>query len=147
MARKKLNDDLTLETLIPRYAENKQTFNDYKKICDKDNAQIKELMNKDESLLDPDGKRIKTVGNYTATLSIRDNETLNEDKLLELLKKKANKDIQKMLIKTKEYIDSDVLEKLIYNEGIPKDLLLEMDTCRESNPVEVLKVTKKKEDK
>jgi len=37
----KLND---LDVLIPQYAENKSEMDSYKKICDKENAQIKSIM-------------------------------------------------------------------------------------------------------
>ena len=144
MARKKLvENELGLDVLIPQYGDNNTELKYYKKICKEQGDKIKELFRNDDSLLTEDGKREKTVGNYTATVSIRENESWNMDKLLELIKTNADKKIQKAVIRQKEYIDEDEIEKLIYNGSISKELLMKMDTCRTSDPVEVLTVKSK----
>lgn len=132
MARKRINN---LDTLIPAYAKNKAMLDDYKKICDDENKQIKELM--DEGSYETNG--------WKATKSIQHRETMNEDKLLDLLRKAGFS--QSSIIKTKEYVDMDELESAIYKGLIEKDILLEIDKCRESKEVITLKVTKIKEKK
>lgn len=132
MARKRISN---LDTLIPTYAENKAMLDDYKKICDDENKQIKELMEEGSY----------ETGGWKATKSIQHRETMNEDKLLELLRKAGFS--QSSIIKTKEYVDMDELESAIYKGLIEKDILLEIDKCRESKEVVTLKVTKIKEKK
>ena len=125
----------TLDTLIPQYAENKQMLDDYKKICDDENKQIKDLM--DEGSYEASG--------WKATKSIQTRESMNEDKLLAVLKKAGFN--QTSIIKTKEYVDMNELESAIYNGLIEKDVLMEIDKCRESKEVVTLRISKVKEKK
>ena len=134
MARIKLEAE-SLDTLIPQYAENKSILDDYKKICDKENKQIKELMTDDTY----------EAGGYKATKSVSVRETMNEDKLLELLIDKGYKDTK--VIKQKYYVDMDALESAIYSGQIPKEDLLAIDKCRESKEVVTLRISKVKENK
>lgn len=146
MARKRINN---LDTLIPAYAENKAMLDDYKKICDDENKQIKELMEEGSY----------ETGGWKATKTIQHRETMNEDALmreLDLLDGMKKYFEENNLIKTKEYIDFDGLEALIYTLNNKKDdeskqivaTLIEMlDECRETKEVVTLKVTKVKEKK
>ena len=129
-----LND---LDTLIPQYAQNKSEMDSYKKLCDKENAQIKSIM-KDLAL------QFYEAGDYRANYSISKRETLNEEKLLELAKNNAS---LLPCVKTKEYIDFDVLEKLLYDEMVPPAVIAEMDKAKEVKEVVTLRITKKKETK
>ena len=135
MARKKAA--VSLDTLIPQYAENKSLLDDYKKICENENKQIKEMM--DEGSYE--------AGGYKATKSISTRETMNEDKLLEVMKQHYAIHQKFGIIKTKEYIDMDALESAIYKGQIDKDTLLEIDKCRESKEVVTLRISKVKENK
>ena len=134
MARIKLEAE-SLDNLIPQYAENKAMLDDYKKICDTENKQIKELM--EEGTYE--------AGGYKATKSITTRETMNEDKLLELLIAKGYKDTT--VIKQKYFVDMDALESAIYSGQIPKEDLLAIDKCRETKEVITLKISKVKENK
>ena len=152
MARRKVNA-VSLDTLIPQYAENKGLLDDYKKICDEENKQIKELM--EEGSYEAGGWKV------TKTVSTRD--TVNEEALLSLLQsysdgisKALNKvdsniefiDFRKLgVIKTKEYVDMDALESAIYKGKVTKEVLLEIDKCRESKEVVTLRLSKIKEKK
>lgn len=133
MARKKVA--VSLDTLIPQYAENKSLLDDYKKICENENKQIKEMMEEGSY----------EAGGYKATKTISTRDSMNEDKLLEVLKKAGF--TQTSIIKTKEYIDMDELESAIYNGLIEKDILMEIDKCRESKEVVTLRISKIKEKK
>jgi len=126
---------MTLEELIPLYGQQKQDFDSLKKVVDTHNSEIKKLM--------LDGcMSEKTVDGYKATCSVTERETLNEVKLLEILKQaKINVN---GLIKTREFVDMDVLEDAIYKDLIPEDVLVSMDTCREVKEVVTLRVTKAK---
>ena len=134
MAKKKLGE-MELDVLIPQYAENKAMLDDYKKICDTENKQIKELM--EEGTYEASG--------YKATKSVQVRESLNEDKLLELLIAKGYKDTK--VIKQKYYVDMDALESAIYSGQIPKEDLLDIDKCRETKEVVTLRISKVKEKK
>ena len=133
MARKKVG--VSLDTLIPQYAENKSMLDDYKKICDEENKQIKDMMEEGSY----------EAGGWKATKSVTTRDSMNEDKLLDVLKKAGF--TQTSIIKTKEYVDMDELESAIYNGLIEKDILLEIDKCRESKEVITLRISKVKEKK
>lgn len=124
-----------LDELIPQYAANKAEADSYKKICEKENAKIKAIM-KDFVVTE------YVAGEYKATYSVSTRETLNEDKLLEIAHHFGIPEI----VKTKEYIDFDALEKAIYDGKISDDILLEMDKAKEVKEVVTLRVTKKKKE-
>ena len=125
-----------LDKLIPQYAMNKNEADAYKKLCDKENAQIKALM------ADLDNPVYET-GGYKATYSVSTRESMNEDKLLEIAHIYGITEI----VKTKEYIDFDILEDAIYKGRISEDILMEMNKAREVKEVVTLRVTKIKEKK
>lgn len=128
-----------LEQLIPQYAQNKSELESYKKICDKENLEIKEAMRK-QNVTE------YKAGNYIAKCTVSERQTVNEEKLLELLKSEGLSEV----IKTKEYVDMDALEKAIYNNKVSDEILIKMDTCRDIKLVTNLKVSmikNKKEDK
>ena len=125
-----------LDSLIPRYAANKAEMDDYKRICDKENAEIKSIMG------DLAVQHYET-GGYKASYSVQQRESMNEDMLLEIAHLFGIPEI----VKTKEYIDFDALEKAIYDGKISDDILLEMDKAKEVKQVVTLRVTKVKEKK
>ncbi len=130
---------MNLDELIPQYAQNKAEMDSYKKICDSENAQIKALM---AELDDP----VYEAGGYKATYSVQERESMNEDILLDIAHHFGLSEI----VKTKEYIDFDALEKAIYDGKISDDILLEMNKAKEVKEVVTLRVTKikkKREDK
>ena len=131
------NQKQKLDTLIPQYAQNKLELDSYKKICDKENAQIKSIM---AELPD----NTYEAGGYRATYSVSTRETMNEEMLLEILGGGAR---DMGIIKTKEYVDFDALEKAIYDGKISENTLLEMDKAKESKEVVTLRVTKIKKKK
>ena len=127
-----------LSGLVASYGENKTELDTLDKECKKQNAKIKELMialKRDEY----------ESGGYVAKYSVQHRESMNEDKLLELLSKDYQYYLDLGIIRQKDYIDSDALEDAIYHEKIEKDVLLEMDKCRETKEVPTLKIVKIKE--
>lgn len=126
----------TLDSLIPQYAANKREQDSYKKLCDKENAQIKAIM---QDYVIPSYE----AGGYKAVYSIQKRESINEELLLEIAHQHGISEI----VKTKEYIDFDALENAIYNGRIPESVVLEMDAATEVKEIPTLKVTKMKEKK
>ena len=124
-----------LDELIPQYASNKNEMDAYKKLCDKENAEIKAIM-KDLAL------QKYEAGEYKATYTISKRETMDEEILLEIAHQFGIHEI----VKTKEYIDFDALENAIYNGKISPEILTEMDRARSVKEVVTLRVSKKKGD-
>ena len=124
-----------LETLVPDFAVNKQQLDDLKKVTDKQNSRIKELMT--------DGELDKfTVGNYVAVKSIRTSESFNTTALLQVIHKYPS--LAERCIKTQEYVDMDELELAMYNQEVEWDALQEIDSCRTSKTTVALTVKKVK---
>jgi len=127
---------VTLDNLIPVYYDDKQNLDFYKKQCDAGNAKIKELM-AEQKITDFE------VDGITAKYIIQKKESMDEDKLLILLKERGYEN----MIRTKEYVDMDALEDALYHDTIDKDTIVEMDKCRSVKEVIQLRVSKKKEKK
>lgn len=125
-----------LEELVVRYALNKNELDSYKKICDKENAEIKARMT------ELDMNEV-LAGDYVAKLTIQKRESMDEDMLLEILRNNNYTNV----IRTKEYVDMDLLEREIYNGNVDKDTLVAMQKCKSVKEVPTLKIVKaKKED-
>ncbi len=129
---------IELKDRILQYAKQKEEFDALKKDCDAQSKQIKEIMV-------ADGVEELEVEGYKASCIVSSRDTINEEMLLNIIER-SDIDIDG-LIKTRSYVDTDVLERAIYNDEIPHDLLLEMDKARESKEVVTLRVVKKKEKK
>lgn len=125
-----------LDTLIPQYAANKAEMDDYKKICDRENAEIKSIM-KDFVVSSYE------ASGYKATYSVSERTSMNEEMLLDIA---HNYNIPG-IVKTKEYIDYDALEKAIYDGEISEEILLEMDKAKTVKEVVTLRVSKVKQKK
>lgn len=137
MARKKLEENKqTLEELIPVYGEQNTKCNALKKVVTDLNSKIKTAIHEAKK----ENKDI-TVNGWNCKLSVDDSPVMNEARLIDFAKKHKID-----IIRTKEYIDFDALEKLIYAGDISKEILLEMDTCKDANSKETLRVTKSKEE-
>lgn len=125
-----------LEQLIDAYALNKSELDSYKKLCDAENTEIKALMTELEL-------NKASTKDYTATLSVQHRETMDEDKLLEVLR---NAGYSALVIRTKEYVDMDLLENAIYHDKIDKETLLAMQRCKEIKEVQTLKISQRKKE-
>ena len=123
-----------LDKLVPQYAQTKQQADTYKKQSDKENAEIKSIMT---SL----ALQHYEAGGYKVVRSVQKRESFNEEQLIEIAHKYNIPDV----IKTKEYIDFDALEKAIYDGNISQDVLLEMDKAKDVKHVVQLRISKIKE--
>ena len=123
-----------LDRLIPQYAANKSELDSYKKICDRENIQIKRLMQEE-------GVTERTAGGFVAKCTVSQRETMNESMLLDILHQFGIE----VVIKKKEYVDFDMLEKLIYEGSISPEILEQFNKARETKQVVTLRVTKESE--
>ena len=80
---------------------------------------------------------------YTATLSCTEKESLNEDLAIEIIKENLGGALLSSVIKQKEYIDEDALEKLVYNGDFDINKLSKAKIVKS---VYTLRVNKKKDD-
>ena len=136
MARRIPERKQTLADLIPLYGEQNAQCNALKKTVADLNTKLKQAIKdatKENEDIEVDGWKCK--------LSITEDSSFNEDALI-LFAKSNDIDI----IRTKEYIDYDALENLIYHGDIKKELLIDMEDCKETKTRETLRVSKLKED-
>lgn len=146
MPRKRLQvaEEVNLEELITKYADDKEQLDSWKKVCDEENSKIKDVMVNDDSLCAERGKKwVKQSGSVIATVTMKKKETVNEDRLLDVIRLMGISGI----IKTKEYVDMEALEAAMYRGELTKDQLLQLDTCREIKFSPELRISKAKEDK
>ena len=136
-----------LKDLVEAYGSNKKETDDLKKVVDSQNKQIKELMESNNlTKFESD--------NYKVSLSISTRDVIDEEQLLaeartfviaDGIDLKSAEEVG--LIKTKEYVDMDVLESLMYKGGISEEDLLKIDKCRDTKEVAMLRVSKIKKKK
>ena len=135
-----MNDFNNLGELILQYATNKSELDGYKKICDRENAQIKSIM------LEANQKEY-VVNGYKATCTVSTRETMNEEGLLSLFTTVPSfaQILDKYnIIKTKQYVDFEALEKALYDDVFTDEQIEDIAKERESKEVVTLKVTKLK---
>lgn len=130
-------DVFILSKAIDAYKESKDRENSLKKVNAEMNENIKSYMY-EHNMTTADGDR------YTATVSRTDKESLNEELAIEIIKKNLGGALLAFVIKQKEYIDEDALEKLIYNGDFDANKLSKAKIVK---PVYTLRIGKKKEDK
>ena len=128
-------DGFDLSKTIDEYKESKDKENSLKKINNELSENIKSYMH-EHNMTTAD------TDNYTATLSRKDSESLNEDLAIEIIKENLEGALLNTVIKTKEYIDEDALEKLVYNGDFDVNKLSKAKIVK---PTFTLRVTKKKE--
>lgn len=127
-------DSFNLSKTIDEYKESKDRENALKKANNVLSENIKGYMHEhDMSSADSD--------KYTATLTKTDKESLNEDLAIEIIKENLGGALLASVIKTKEYIDEDALEKLVYNGDFDINKLAKAKIVKSTF---TLRVTKKK---
>ena len=120
-----------LQELVSHYYLNKNEADSYKKIAEKDNAAIKEIM------LQEHLPEITTADGIKATCSISEKESFVEDALIEKIKSLGVKGI----VKKKEYVDMEALENAIYNGKLNA---AELASCQEKKQIVTLRVGRAK---
>ena len=125
-----------LSTAIDKYKESKDKENDLKKANNELNETIKTYMQKHDMTSANSEK-------YTATLSCTKKESINEDLAIEVIKENLGGALLSSVIKQKEYIDEDALEKLVYNGDFDITKLAKAKIVKETY---TLRVVKKKDE-
>ena len=133
MSRRNVFD---LSTAIDKYKESKDNENALKKANNKLNEIIKTYM-QEHDMISANSEK------YTATLSCTKKESLNEDLAIEIIKENLGGALLSSVIKQKEYIDEDALEKLVYNGDFDINKLAKAKIVKETY---TLRVNKKKDD-
>ena len=133
MSRRNVFD---LSTAIDKYKESKDKENALKKANNELNETIKTYMNKHNMTS-------ANSDNWTATLSCKKEESLNEDLAIEIIKENLGGALLSSVIKQKEYIDEDALEKLVYNGDFDINKLAKAKMVKETY---TLRIGKKKDD-
>lgn len=126
--------------LIPQYGAHKEELDAIKKVCDRENKDIKALMKQDNIT-------VLESGGYIAQYSVQQRGSINEDMMLDILKELGTKAYDLNIIKTAEYVDYDALEKAIYHGEIEESVVLDMDRAKEVKEVTTLRISKVKEKK
>ena len=108
MSRRDGKPEFNLSKVIDEYKESKDKENALKKANTAMNESIKNYMSKN-------GMDEASSDMYTAVLSNTTKESLNEDLAIEIIKENLGGALLASVIKQKEYIDEDALEKLVYN--------------------------------
>lgn len=108
MSRRDGKPVFDLSKSIDEYKESKDKENALKKANNELNENIKNYMHEHDMTSANSEK-------YTATLSCTKKESLNEDLAIEIIKENLGGALLNSVIKQKEYIDEDALEKLVYN--------------------------------
>ena len=129
---------LELKERATEYASDKSIEATLKKKIENNNASIKalfEMLGEDAITLD---------NGVTVCYGITHKESLDEGLLIAALKIHAP---DTECIKTKEYVDTDVLENEIYHEKFSEDAMKAMDACRVVKEVPTLTIKKAKKGK
>jgi hypothetical protein len=87
-----------------------------------------------------------TTDNFRAYLQYSNKIDMDEDKIIQILKENCKKDDYEKVIRTKEYVDFEALESLIYNGGIPAEKLEPAQTTKTTISLYTKPVKKEKED-
>ena len=118
----------------------------YKELKDKENAFKKQALDLGNNIKGYMYENDMTSANsekYTATLSCTKKESLNEDLAIEIIKENLGGALLSSVIKQKEYIDEDALEKLVYNGDFDINKLAKAKIVKETY---TLRVNKKKDE-
>lgn len=133
-----MTDEERLKQCAEEYVVDKAEESKLKKRLESNNASIKQLL---EVL----GKEDVELDNGVKVVcEIRTRESLDEEKLIAQLHKYAP---DTECIKTKEYIDMDVLENELYHSKLSDEALAALDTCRNVKEIPTLLIKKAKKEK
>lgn len=108
MSRRDGKPEFDLSTAIDEYKELKDKENALKKANERMVKDIKQYM-LDKDMTKANGEK------YSVTMSKTVKQKLNEDLAIEIIKENLGGALLASVIKQKEYIDEDALEKLVYN--------------------------------
>ena len=91
------------------------------------NKECKAMGNEIKDILTVEKLDSYEAGGYIVTRSVTETKVMDEDALLDVIRNDS--DIATQCIKTREYVDMEVLESLLYKGEVSKDTILAMDKC------------------
>jgi Zn-dependent metalloprotease len=120
MSRKDLKpkamEDETLRALVWSYQDAKKEESVVKKLIAEKGATIKqELQNRDVTEF--------IAGDVRASITVTPNQEVNELQAIEILRKALTPEQFSKVVKTREYIDDDEFEKLVYAHEVDAEIL------------------------
>ena len=124
-------EERLLNSTIECFYKDKQKLDYYKKETDSANKEIKEMLQKLNKT------EFETDNGLVAKITTSKRESFDENRLIEKLKVLNGF----TAIKTKEYVDMDELENLIYNGSIDAS---QLSSCKISKEIVTLKVSERK---
>ena len=125
---------LDIDSLIDEYKASKDKENALKK----SNADVSDKI---KSYFIDNGIDKHSTDLYTATVTTTNKESLNDELAIEIIKENLGGALLKSVIKQKEYIDEDALEKLVYNGDFD---ITKLEKAKIVKSVTTLRVVKKK---
>jgi len=131
MENQNKDPEFTLEDYANRYIKLKQEESLLKKELEAVNKRLKELMKEQDQT---EAHCSLGVVKYT----VQHRTEFDEERALSILKASGNLDC----IGLKEYVNTDILEKKLYNEAIDRDTVEKLGTC--NKPKDVVTLTIKK---
>lgn len=131
------------DDLVNSYGEHNKTLNSLKKECDSEKEQIKSFL-LDNNLDDHDTDK------FSVKLTVSERQSVDEDKLLSVLKQnwidEYGANVECPYIKTREYVDMEQLETVLYNNEMSQDMLDKIDSCITRTEVKTLRCSKVKKE-
>jgi len=130
-----------LDEMVSHYGELDNQIKTLSKELDSDKVTLKNTLAKE-------GLDSYSAGGYKVTKVTSTRTKVDEDKMIKILKEdwenKYGKNSECPYIKTKEYIDMDGLEAVIYSGELSSEVMAKLGTCKEDTEVVALKCTKEK---
>lgn len=112
---KKLTDE-ELASIVSSYHDAKEVEKKVKKDVSEFGGKIKEeLQNRNITEF--------VAGDIRATITVTENSEVNELQAIEILRKALTPDQFAKVVKTREYIDDDEMEKLVYAHEVDAEIL------------------------
>ena len=108
--------DAELESAVLAYKDAKESEKAVKKAVSDYGTQIKEgLQNRNETEF--------IAGDIRAYITVTQNSEVNELQAIEILRKELTPEQFAKVVKTREYIDDDEMEKLVYTHEVDAEIL------------------------
>lgn len=112
----KMEDSALVETILDYQGAKKQESTIKKLVTDLGGTIKQELQNRDVTEF--------IAGDVRASITITPNQDVNELQAIEILRKALTPDQFSKVVKTKEYIDDDEFEKLVYAHEVDAEILM-----------------------
>lgn len=134
-----IRDGINIAEIIDQCKEFKDGYNNLKKLSKPLEEQIKKY-----HLSHPNEKLVSDK--WQANITITTPEEFNEEKAIEIIKENLPEEFLSTVIKTKEYIDDEAFEKLLYNNKELFDINL-LNSCKSEGKSTVKLTIGKRKDK